>query len=236
MWLLSSQYKKVPVLDLRTSSGNDDEECAKTEINSVIRYFIVLLVLANTITLGFLGAFPKSSLPPPHTHITHSSPSKAVSPAKQNPSCGSTVSSARASNCSFDLLSNSWIPTTCYDSETDMEFRSWITNANRTHGAWPYFTSKSLSPSTHIHDEATLSSMPGVWLWSTQEQHIGHCIFWAKRVHRTLQGNIRPSRSVQNMKHSFHCANEVLDSLMEAPLEKVNMGVVHFKVQFDTCA
>jgi hypothetical protein len=236
MWSFYPRYKKVPELDLRTTSSVDEKQETTSERSGIIRYFVVILLLANTLTLGILIIFPKSALSHHHSDATSPSLSKVSPPVRKNPSCGSTVSSARAANCSFDLLSNSWIPSTCYDSETDTEFRSWITHPNRTHGAWPYFTSKSLSPSTHIHDEAALSSMPGVWLWSTQEQHIGHCIFWAKRVHRTLQGSVGPSRSVQNMKHSFHCANEVLESLMEAPLEKVGKGVVHFKVQFDTCA
>lgn len=79
--------------------------------------------------------------------------------------------------------------------------------------------------------------MTGIWLWTTEEQHIAHCIFWARRIHRALEGKFRWSKSVEVMQHTFHCAYEVLDTLLvEAPLKNVATGVVHFKVQFDTCA
>lgn len=242
MWPFTPAYKRVPELDSGINSSFNQQQELSPEKNSSIKYFLVLLVLANTLALGllipFFGLQPVPPSPPPKHHLARCPAlSASTSPPKQEQDCGSTVASARAANCSFDLLSNSWMPTSCYDSETDLEFRSWIVHPNRTHGAWPYFTSSSLSPSTHIPDIATLSSMTGLWLWTTEEEHIAHCIFWARRIHRALEGSFRWSKGVENMQHTFHCAYEVLDNLLvEAPLKKAETGVVHFKVQFDTCA
>jgi hypothetical protein len=242
MWSFTPSYKRVPELDSRINSSFDEKQDFSPQNSSNIKYFLVLLVLANTLALGLLIPFlrlqhvPRSS-PPNHYPTTCPSPSASTSSPGQEQDCGTTIASARAANCSFDLLSNSWMPTSCYDSETDLEFRSWIARPNRTHGAWPYFTSSSLSPSTHIPDIETLSSMTGLWLWTTEEEHIAHCIFWARRIHRALEGSFRWSKGVENMQHTFHCAYEVLDNLLvEAPLKKAEKGVVHFKVQFDTCA
>lgn len=242
MWPSSRRYERVLDLDAGNASNLDEVSQSPPEKTKVTTYILVLLVFVNTLALGVLIPFfgPQSVLKSPSSHRHHatSTPLPASAPAPtQKQDCGSTITSAQAADCAFDLLSNSWLPTSCYDFETDLEFRSWIVHPNRTRGAWPYFTSKSLSHSTRIPDIETLSSTTGVWLWSTQEQHIGHCIFWARRVHRTLEGKVKQSMSVKNMKHSFHCTNEVLDSVLgEAPLKKIEAGVVHFKVQIDTCA
>jgi hypothetical protein len=242
MWPFSPRYERVLDLDAGNVSNSDEVSQTPPGKIKVSNYILVLLVVANTLALGVLVSFfgpqsvPKTLSSHRHHATSTSLPTSTPAPT-QKQDCGSTISSAQAANCAFDLLSNSWLPTSCYDSETDLEFRSWIMHPNRTHGAWPYFTSKSLSHSTRIPDIETLSSTTGVWLWSTQEQHVGHCIFWARRIHRTLEGKVKQSMSVKNMKHSFHCANEVLDSLLgEAPLKKIEKGVVHFKVQIDTCA
>jgi hypothetical protein len=246
MWPFSQLYVRVPELDSELEpeviSNFDKRSRPSLQKAGITTYILVLLVSVNTLALGvlfpFFGPQTISESPSPHHHHATSVHLPLGTPTPtQRQDCGSTVDSARAANCAFDLLSNSWLPSSCYDYETDLEFRSWIVHPNRTHGAWPYFASKSLSHSTRIPDIETLSSTIGVWLWSTQEQHVGHCIFWAKRVHRTLEGKVGKSTSVKNLKHSFHCANEVLDSLLgEAPLKKLDAGVVHFKVQIDTCA
>lgn len=253
MWPLSPSYKRVPELDSGFAS-NFEEKQESSRASKSTKYFLALLVIANTIALGLLvpllGPQPIQQSQPPaptcqsasHSHLdAHPAapPTLAATlPSLRTQDCGGTPTSAKAANCSFDLLSNSWMPTACYDSETDSEFRDWIVHPNRTRGAWPYFTSKSLEPSTHIADVEALSSMPGdVWLWTTEEEHIAHCIFWARRIHRALEGNFNWSKSVKNMEHTFHCAYEVLDNLLvNAPLRKVETGVVHFKVQYDTCA
>jgi hypothetical protein len=244
MWPFSRRYERVPELDSGGASNFNEKRYLSSNQPDTTTYIIALLILANTVAIGLIPFFgfqsgPKLLSAQHHTAkaTLPASTSASTSAPKQEQDCGSTVASARSANCSFDLLSNSWLPNSCYDSATDLEFRSWIVHPNRTHGAWPYFTSKSLSPSTRIPDVETLSSMTGLWLWSTQEQHVGHCIFWARRVHRALEGKTKQSKSVQNIKHSFHCANEVLDSLLlEAPLKKMEAGVVHFKVQIDRCA
>ena len=243
MWPFKPSYKRLRGVDSEINSSFDEKrEFSSTNLSS-IKYLLVLLVLANTIALGLLIPFsesqpiPQSPAPSGHLAACHSTPSTNISTPKQDQNCGSTFATARAANCSFDLLSNSWMPTSCYDSETDLEFRSWVMHPNRTHGASPYFTSSSLSPSTHIPDITTLSSMTGLWLWTTEEEHIGHCIFWARRIHRALEGTFRWSKGVENMKHTFHCAYEVLDNLLdEAPLKKAQTGVIRFELLFDICA
>jgi hypothetical protein len=246
MWPFSRLYERIPELESEFEPETISNFRKRTRVSlqksNITAYILALLVSVNTLALGvwspFFGPQARSESSSYHQHHATSAhlPVSTFAPT-QHQDCGSTVASARAANCAFDLLSNSWLPSSCYDYETDLEFRSWIVHPNRTHGAWPYFTSRSLSHSTHIPDIETLSSTIGVWLWSTQEQHVGHCIFWARRVHRTLEGKVKQSMSVKNMKHSFHCANEVLDSLLgEAPLKKLDAGVVHFMIQIDTCA
>jgi hypothetical protein len=239
MWPFSRRYERLPELDSGIASSFNGTQHISPNKTRVPTLIVILLILANTLALGLLIpslASQTGSKPPPTHHHAASAPlPTSVSTAEPKQDCGGTVESARAANCSFDLLSNSWLPTSCYDSETDLEFRSWIAHPNRTHGAWPYFTSKTLSHSTRILDVEELSSTNGVWLWSTQEQHLGHCIFWAKRVHRALEGRTKQSKSVENVKHSSHCANELMASLLEDAPQKAT-GVVHFKVQIDACA
>lgn len=75
--------------------------------------------------------------------------------------CGSDIASAKAADCAFDMLSHTWVPKPCYDSETDAEFREWIFNPNRTGGALTYFLSSTLSANTHIDGIMRYRPYPG---------------------------------------------------------------------------
>ncbi|KAF2114051.1 hypothetical protein BDV96DRAFT_600791 [Lophiotrema nucula] len=246
IWPFSPTYTEVREVDSDDASGFTYKQAPIKATSSRVKIALALLILAITFGAGLLvasiGPRAVSQIPISSHKDDHIAACPLLSPMATPPKvehkCGSTYASALASGCTFDLLSYSWVPKSCYDSETDLEFREWIANPNRTGGAFPFFANKSLSPSSHILDVDALSSMSGnIWVWSPEEEHVGHCIFWSRRIHRFLQGRFKWSESVAKMAHTSHCAFEVLDRLLsKTPLRRIEYGIARFKVQYDSCA
>jgi hypothetical protein len=59
------------------------------------------------------------------------------------------------------MLSHTWVPKPCYDSEIDAEFREWIFNPSLTGGAFPNFLSSTLLANAGIDGIDALSAIPG---------------------------------------------------------------------------
>ncbi|KAH7398365.1 hypothetical protein BKA66DRAFT_565978 [Pyrenochaeta sp. MPI-SDFR-AT-0127] len=254
---LSPKYTEVPDGDSEKDSENgsgfiDKQELMATKPNRRSRFLLALLLLAIGTGIGFLvasivrrpGAGPQAPASELGSHHHNAPVAVACQPSYESTpqpkmihDCGSDIASAKAANCAFDMLSHTWVPKPCHDSETDNEFREWIFNPNRTGGAFPYFLSSTLSANTHIDGIDALSAVPGdTWIWSHGEEHVGHCIFVVRRIHRALEGKFRWSDDVANFDHTSHCAHEMLESILEkAPLRRFEGGTVTLKVKFDKC-
>lgn len=230
--------------DSETGTGfTDKREAIAAKPNRYPKFLLGLLLVAIGAGIGLLVA----SIARRHETGTQSPASDiavACQPSYESTpqpkliyDCGSDISSAKAADCAFDMLSHTWVPKPCYDSETDTEFREWIFNPNRTGGSFPYFLSSKLTVDKHIDGIDALSAIPGdTWIWSHGEEHVGHCIFVVRRIHRALEGKFRWSDDVANFDHTSHCAHEMLESILEkAPLRRFEGGTVTLKVKFDKC-
>jgi hypothetical protein len=200
--------------------STSSKHVCSTETITSIRYFLVLGMIVNTLALGFLM----------HS-IEPTSPSPKFSHPKQE--CGNTTTEARKKGCEFDLLSYSWIPPDCYDRETAGEFRRWVNDPDRERGSWPLFEDRQLKQ--RIADENDLSERIGIWTWVTEEIHLGHCAFLARRLHRAIEGKFRLT-GVENINHTLHCTNQVLDNLSNSPsLHSTESGISRLTVNFVPC-
>ncbi|OAL37121.1 hypothetical protein AYO20_03599 [Fonsecaea nubica] len=152
-------------------------------------------------------------------HIKPPSPDGSLKPPKLGLHCGSSLAEARANGCEFDLLSYSWTPSACYDRVTDLEFREWVHRPERQFGAFPFFLDRQ--GTAHITDEEALSFRAGSLARTTQEEHLGHCIFWMRRVERILEGanGGRFAERGDGMPHTLHCSENLLARL-EGPNPK----------------
>lgn len=125
--------------------------------------------------------------------------------------CGSSVAEAQKRGCEFDLLSYSWTPVECIDHETAAEFTEWAGSDERKLGPWPFF--EDLNARIRVPDTDSLSVRVGVETRSSQEQHLGHCIFWMRRMDRIREGKGRLTARGDGLKHTMHCTTSLLDRL-----------------------
>jgi hypothetical protein len=89
--------------------------------------------------------------------------------------CGDTSSSARLANCTFDIMSFSWLPPACADPELTAEFSAiqswtWWLDTDRT-AVVPF-------------DEVVKGDHR--MLFVTREYHMYHCTYMWRKLHRGL--------------------------------------------------
>jgi hypothetical protein len=112
-------------------------------------------------------------------------------------SCGISVSTALARNCSFDLISFAWQLPQCYDSELAGEFSRYDWTFYNDHsGKFP------IPQSIAIRGEYSFF-VP----WS---YHVVQCAYMWRQMHRAYErGWIDDELRAHN--HTLHCQNVVLD-------------------------
>ncbi|RFU33843.1 hypothetical protein B7463_g2520, partial [Scytalidium lignicola] len=125
--------------------------------------------------------------------------------------CSSTVTETRALGCEFDVMSYSWVPSDCRDRETDEEFRQWLRENDRRPGLWPLFEDKEMT--MRIPDEYALFEWIGQYAWAPQEEHLGHCVFLARRLHWALTGKFRIDWRDEDVNYTIHCTHEFLRNI-----------------------
>jgi hypothetical protein len=145
--------------------------------------------------------------------------------------CGNSTTEARSLGCEFDVLSNGWTPKECLDTQTSDEFYDWLTSPERLR-PWPYYTDRE--GKEWIPDKDSLSE--GVYrkLYTTSEQHVGHCVYLMRRLHRIVDGGGKfRLNSRQDYGHTDHCANLSLEVIgNRKPLDLIDVG---FGVTFESC-
>ena len=122
--------------------------------------------------------------------------------------CGNSSSEAQALGCQFDILSFGWVPKECFDRDTAVEFHEWLLDPARKI-SFPFYTSQS--DGEWLPNEDILSRRAGV-LWMTQEEHLGHCLFFMKRLHRLMSRQGKVDSETVNFHHTTHCVNFVMDA------------------------
>ncbi|KAH6666766.1 hypothetical protein B0J14DRAFT_198740 [Halenospora varia] len=151
--------------------------------------------------------------------------------------CGTsnTTAEAKALGCEFDLMSYSWTPKQCFDEETASEFREWVWESERQEGAFPFFYDQE--GKNRVEDEHALSQSFGEVIHTTQEEHLGHCTFMIRRIHRVAESNgrLRLNSRFGTLAHTKHCSMEVLKSLKRPDLSYLRGIHSRFGVSFERC-
>lgn len=145
--------------------------------------------------------------------------------------CGNTSTSAKEAGCVFDPLGYNWVPPQCYDSATASEFRTFLHTPTLRFGAFPFFRSNDTSD--RVASEEELSQRVGMKTYTTQEEHLAHCVFMLRRLERAREGKFRWDGK-GGYAHIEHCSHQVLERVIEGenPLDRqalhsvILMGVV----------
>ncbi|KUL81628.1 hypothetical protein ZTR_10600 [Talaromyces verruculosus] len=124
--------------------------------------------------------------------------------------CGNSSAEARALGCVFDLLTNNWMPQYCADPYTDNEYRTWVTDDSRQLGSWAFFYDDKAE--RQVATEEELSDLVGKHVWTTTENHLAHCVFLARRMHRLVTGEIA-AVAHNTFAHTMHCTEAILTAI-----------------------
>lgn len=131
-------------------------------------------------------------------------------------SCGESPETARARNCSFDLLSFSWLPQQCYDAELTSLFleRNWTWYRTRT-------LENSVTPEPIAVSQDVVAAGNETVLYVSYRYHIVHCIFMWRKLHRGLEIEHKGIESESagawidsytgSFGHTHHCSQFLLD-------------------------
>jgi hypothetical protein len=149
-------------------------------------------------------------------------------------SCGDNPDTARSLNCSFDLLSFSWLPSQCYDSELTSQF---LQRYN-----WTWYRSKtpedsSTSQASPVSQTVALLGNE-TELYVSDEYHIVHCIYMWKKLHRGIvveREGLEPGSAsvawidsyIGNFGHTDHCASYLLN--WESTVHASRHSVLHHR-------
>jgi hypothetical protein len=160
----------------------------------------IFLGILGAVTCGIIGYMVHPNAHPPS--ITYKTPTST-----SELHCGNSSTQARAFGCVFDLLTNNWMPKYCSDPFTDAEYRAWVLDSNRQLGAWAYYHDDQAEH--QVASEEELSDLVGSHIYTTTENHLGHCTFLARRVHRFVTGDIA-AIAHNTFAHTMHCTSEIL--------------------------
>jgi hypothetical protein len=116
-------------------------------------------------------------------------------------SCGDTPISARDNNCTFDIMSFSWLPTPCADPELTEEFLK-VRN-------WTWWEDSDKSRSVPFEEVAKGDHKQ---LLVTREYHMYHCTYMWRKLHRGLlksrenaEGRGVVDTYIGEYVHTAHC-------------------------------
>lgn len=175
-------------------SGNHQDQQMPKSRNGIVALVTLLFVSATIVLITIARGINQSKDSHPWQH-----------------SCGSTVTEAIAMGCGFDLLSYSWTPSPCLDMQTSNEFLEWLQKDKRVQGSFPFFA--DYNGTKRLRDVDELAQLAGSIAWSTQEEHLGHCIFWMRRMERVRLGLARQLMRGIGVQHAMHCTMSLLEDL-----------------------
>ncbi|KAL6862013.1 hypothetical protein J3F83DRAFT_218874 [Trichoderma novae-zelandiae] len=160
-----------------------------------------------------------------HDHAPAPAPAPVVTPTPPSLSqlhCGNSSTEARAMGCVFDLLTNNWMPEYCADPVTDAEYREWVLDPARQLGSWAFYHDDQ--GQKQVASEQALSDLVGSHIYTTSENHLAHCAFLARRMHRLVTGDIA-AVAHNTLAHTLHCTRAILKAVeSNEPSLKAQIG------------
>lgn len=169
---------------------------------------VFLLAIAVTSLAGFLiRPFPPRT---PHIKTLH---------------CGTNSSEARALDCTYDVLSNIWVPTPCLDRKNLDDFKRLA--------QWQAYETRD---ATRLLTEDEMGDVvePNTYFTPIRE-HMVHCALMWRRLHRGYQEDQKYlDLHVRAYTHTVHCSQLMMDFL-EKPRTIMDKIVSQTTPGFSTC-
>lgn len=137
--------------------------------------------------------------------------------------CGSSPVEAKAAGCVFDLMTVSWLPLECYDSELTAQFmEEW---------PWKFYLSNSTLPEAPPESREEIPSLEAIsstteLMWTDRRFHIYHCIYGWKMMHRAVERGWKMESSLTSYHHTEHCSDTLANTTvpMDAVVTRVELS------------
>jgi hypothetical protein len=146
-----------------------------------------------------------------------------VEPPKQY-SCGESFDEAHQRGCTFDALTLTWLHPKCsqYGQKEYLEVSKTSIN-----GSWQFWDDKS---GTHeLGGYEALTYLPeGESYWTTQQEHLHHCMWMLMRVHDAAT---TPGKRLDTKSGSFEHTKHCLEMLVEQATIGAGENISHINVK-----
>lgn len=115
-------------------------------------------------------------------------------------SCGTSVASARAAGCKYDILLNNWVPAPCYDQEFIDEY----TDDSSWGGYADEAMTQKLTPAEMSERE---------YYWTSLRDHVNHCaMMWRKQFWVLYEERRAFDTVIASPGHTDHCAQFLVNA------------------------
>ncbi|KAF9641101.1 hypothetical protein BFW01_g460 [Lasiodiplodia theobromae] len=141
--------------------------------------------------------------------------------------CGSSPAEAKAAGCVFDLMTVSWLPLDCYDSELTARFMDeW---------PWKFYLSNSTLPEAPPESREQIPSLEAIsttteLMWTDRRFHIYHCIYGWKMMHRAVERGWKMESSLTSYHHTEHCSDTLANTTV--PMDTI---VTRVEISYPAC-
>lgn len=178
-------------------------------------WYITICFAATIFLAGVLYLFdPETNLGPKSPSL---SPSPSISPSSSQSSatktgnrhnittsarllsCGTSVSSARAAGCKYDILLNNWVPAPCYDQEFIDEYLD--------DASWGGYADEAMTQKL-----TPLEMSEREYYWTSLRDHVNHCaMMWRKQFWVLYEERRAFDTVIASPGHTDHCAQFLVD-------------------------
>lgn len=150
-----SSYSKL------INQDDEKEEWQKEGRDWCGKILITLLLVLGAFICGFVGYATRS-------YASHSIENTTTALSARELHCGNSSVEAQGRGCTFDLLTNNWMPQYCSDSVTNAEYRAWVMEPERNLGSWAFYHDDQAQH--QIPSEDVLSSLASRRVYTTKEK------------------------------------------------------------------
>jgi len=192
-----------PFLSYSDEETNEAEPLHIKERRAKLISHVSVFTLTSLFWIAVL--FIASSLPtaqwkPPHTKTHPSSPKHNITPHSVLLTCGTTPSSARAANCTYDVLLSSWIPAPCLDTEFVAEYMD-----DASYGG---FADQELKIKLTVEQMSEME-----FYYTSVRDHVNHCaVVWKKQFWMLFEESKAMDTVIVSSAHTDHCAEFLVEA------------------------
>lgn len=113
--------------------------------------------------------------------------------------CGTTVASAKANGCKYDILLNNWVPAPCYDQEFIDEYVD--------DDSWGGFADEAMTQKLKVQEMSERE-----YYWTSLRDHVNHCaMLWRKQFWVLYEERRAFDTVIASPGHTDHCAQFLVD-------------------------